>query len=171
MNGVSNGVILLNADYSFLNIVDWKKAMTLMAKGKAAVHKYSERVIKTASGKLVKVPFILRLIKFIRTLYKSRVPFSKKNVMVRDGFKCAYCGGKSKKLTIDHIVPKAKGGKSTFENCVAACRECNNKKGSKTCRESNMFPQVKATQPTISEFLRMKMEKLGILEIIQESFE
>lgn len=167
----NSGVILLNADYSFLNIVDWKKAMTLLAKGKVAVHKYSNKVIKTAAGKIVKIPYILRLIKFIRTLYKSRVPFSKKNVLVRDGFACAYCGDKSKRLTIDHIVPKAKGGKSTFENCVAACRNCNNRKGSKTCREAHMFPRVKAYQPTISEFLRMKMEKLGILEIIKESFE
>ena len=117
--------VVLNADYTFLNTVSTKKALCLLAKEKTEVLTYSERVIRTAKGLVMRVPAVMRLIKLIRTIYKARVPFSKKNVMVRDGFKCAYCGASDVRLTIDHIVPKALGGKSTFENCVSSCKPCN----------------------------------------------
>jgi 5-methylcytosine-specific restriction endonuclease McrA len=160
-------VILLNADYTFLNTLDWKRAMTLLVKGKVEVLKYGEHVING----VMKIPLVLRLVKLIRTIYKSRVPFSKKNVMVRDNFKCVYCGTVGKRFTIDHVVPKAKGGKSTFENCVTACKPCNNKKSDKSCQEARMFPKTKLVAPTISEFLRMRMETLGIKDVLKEIFE
>ena len=163
-------VILLNADYSFLNTVSWQKAICLLAKGKVEVLKSSERVIRSASGLVMKIPLVLRLIKIIRTIYKARVPFSKKNVMVRDGFKCVYCGKKSVRFTIDHVVPKARGGKSSFENCVCSCKPCNNKKGSRSCREVRMFPKASLTAPTISEFLRMKITTLGIKKVLDDLF-
>jgi 5-methylcytosine-specific restriction endonuclease McrA len=110
----------------------------------------------------------MKLIKLIRTLYVSRVPFSKKNVLVRDGFICAYCGAKRQRLTIDHIIPKSKGGKANFENCVSSCKPCNNKKGDRTPREALMYLKVKAYQPTISEFLRLKVKKLGINDVLRD---
>ena len=160
--------ILLNADYTFLNVVDWKRAMCLLAKGKVQVLKHSERLIRTAGGIAVKVPAVMKLIKLIRTLYVNRVPFSKKNVLVRDGFKCAYCGKESRRLTIDHVVPKSRGGKTVFENCVSSCKPCNNKKGNKTPTEVQMYLKVKAYQPTISEFLRLKVIKLGINDVLKD---
>jgi len=165
-----NSVVLLNADYSFLNIVTWQKAMVLFSKGKVECVKYSERVIRTAKGKIIKIPAVMRLIKFIRTLYKTRVPYSKRNVMVRDGFKCAYCGETKGRLTIDHIIPKAKGGKSTFENTITSCKPCNNKKGDRSCHEVKMYPKGSAFQPTISQFLTLKMNKLGINKVIEDVF-
>ena len=90
--------------------------------------------------------------------------------MVRDGFKCVYCGIKDVRLTIDHITPKALGGKSTFENCVASCKPCNSRKGHKTCSEAKMYPKVQAHQPTVMEFLQLKMKAQGIDKIIQELF-
>jgi len=165
----NNGsVILLNADYSYLNAIKWKKALTLLAKEKVSVLKYSKRIIKSASGMIMKIPAVLRLIKFIRTVYRTKVPFSKKNVMIRDGMKCTYCGAENIRLTIDHIIPKMHGGKSTFENTVAACKPCNNKKGSKTCREAEMYPRANVHSPTISEFLGIKMRVMGIDKIIED---
>ena len=163
-----NHCILLNADYSFLNVVNWRRAMCLIAKGKVQVVKQSERIIRTAEGFAIKVPAVMRLIKLIRTLFVNRVPFSKKNVLVRDSFKCAYCGAEREKLTIDHIIPKSKGGIADFENCVASCKPCNNKKGDRTPREANMFLKVKVYQPTISEFLRLKVKKLGINDVLRD---
>ena len=110
----------------------------------------------------------MRLVKLIRTIYRTRVPFSKKNVMIRDGFKCVYCGATGVRFTIDHVRPKAIGGKSSFENCVTACKPCNHKKGHKTCDDARMFPKTKLVAPTISEFLRMRMETLGINDILKE---
>ena len=160
--------ILLNADYTFLNMVNWRRAMCLIAKGKVQVLKQSDRIIRTAEGVAIKVPAVMKLIKLIRTLYISRVPFSKKNVLIRDGFKCAYCGTGREKLTIDHIIPKSRGGKTNFDNCVASCKPCNNRKGGQTPREARMFLKVKAYQPTISEFLRLKVRKLGINTVLKE---
>ena len=163
-------IILLNADYSFLNVVGWKKAFTLMAKGKVEVLKYSETIIKSAAGAVMKIPVVMRLIKLIRTIYKARVPFSKRNVMVRDGFKCVYCGATGVRFTIDHVVPKSKGGKSTFENCVTACKPCNHRKGHRTCREIKMYPKTSLIAPTISEFLRMKLQTLGVKKVLDDVF-
>ena len=163
-------VVILNADYTYLNTVSVKKALCLLAKEKVEVLKHSERVIRTAMGLVMKIPSIMRLVKLIRTLYKARVPFSKKNVMVRDGFKCAYCGIKDVRLTIDHILPKAKGGKSSFENCVASCKPCNSRKGHKLCSEAKMYPKVRSHQPTVMEFLQLKMKAQGINKIIEELF-
>lgn len=163
-----NQCVLLNADYSFLNVVNWKRAMCMISKGKVQVLKHSERLIRTAEGIAIKVPAVMRLIKLIRTLYINRVPFSKKNVLIRDGFKCAYCGENHRKLTIDHIIPKSRNGKTTFENCVSSCLPCNNKKGGKTPSEAQMYLKVKAYQPTIAEFLQLKVKKLGINEVLRD---
>lgn len=163
-----NQCVLLNADYSFLNVVNWKRAMCMISKGKVQVLKHSERLIRTAEGIAIKVPAVMRLIKLIRTLYINRVPFSKKNVLIRDGFKCAYCGENHRKITIDHIIPKSRNGKTTFENCVSSCLPCNNKKGGKTPSEARMYLKVKAYQPTIAEFLQLKVKKLGINEVLRD---
>ena len=160
--------VLLNADYSFLNLVNWKRAICLIAKGKVEVVKDSRRTVRSCSGTELKVPAVMRLIKLIRTIYRTRVTFTKKNVFIRDRFKCAYCGARGEKLSIDHIIPKSRGGKMTFENCVAACRPCNLKKGGRTPSEARMYLKFRPYQPTISEFLRLKFENLGLHDILQE---
>ena len=160
--------ILLNADYSFLNFVDWKRAVGLIVKGKVQVLKYSERCVSRVEGKIMRVPAVMKLVKLIRILYRTRVPFSKRNVLIRDGFKCAYCGNNHGKLTLDHIIPKSRGGQTTFENCVSSCKICNGRKGNHTPREARMVLRVKPIQPTISEFLRMKSSKLNIHQILKD---
>lgn len=160
--------VLLNHDYSFLNVVDWKKAMCLMAKGKVQVLAYSRKTVRTAEGMMLKIPAVLKLIKLIRTLYRARVPFGKRNILIRDGYRCAYCGSTCGRLTVDHIIPRSRGGKNTFENCVASCRPCNSRKGCRTPREAGMALRVRPSQPTISEFLRMKAAKMGIHGILAD---
>ena len=109
----------------------------------------------------------IKLIKVIRMIYKNRVPFSKRNVIVRDGYTCVYCHSQ-RDLTIDHIIPTSRGGKSTFENCTTSCRACNNKKGNRTPSEANMYMDKQAYAPTISEFLRLKMKQLGVDAYLKE---
>lgn len=161
-----NGCVILNSDYSFLNIISWEKAIKLSEKGKTTVVKYSDRIVRTVD-RIIKVPAVMKLIKLIRTIYRTKVVFSKKNVISRDKGTCQYCGANSN-LTIDHVVPVSKGGKSTFENCVAACQDCNSKKGNKLPREIGMFPKKQPVAPTISEFTRIKAEKAGIFEILKD---
>ncbi|MFH2064376.1 MAG: HNH endonuclease [Pseudomonadota bacterium] len=163
--------VLLNADYSFLNIVDWKKALRLVIKDKAEVIRFSDRSIHGVEGMKMMLPSILRLSKMIRTIYRNPIPFSKKNVLLRDGFRCAYCGRKSRALTIDHIVPRSRSGKTNFENCVASCRNCNSVKGCRTPREAGIPLKVRPYQPTIFEFIRIKLNCFNmdtIMETIME---
>ncbi len=160
--------ILLNADYTFLNLVNWKRAVCLMTKGKVEVIKDSGAAVRVASGIELRIPAVMRLVKLIRTIYRAGVAFTKRNVLVRDGFRCAYCGGQRERLSIDHIIPKSRGGKTNFENCVAACRNCNLRKGGRTPSEAAMYLKVKAYQPTISEFLRMKFQNSGFSDLLAE---
>lgn len=162
-------VILLNSDYGFLNVISWKRAMRLIEKGKVEIIKASEKIIRSIENNWEKVvPKVLRLIKLVRSVYKTRVPFSKKNIFVRDEFTCAYCGRKDLRLTIDHIIPKSRGGATDFENCVSACKPCNNKKNNRTPREAKMFLNRKPFQPTIMEFFIIKMKKLGVYKTLKD---
>lgn len=160
--------IVLNGDYSFLNTVDWKRAICLVLTGKTEVLKYDEkRTIKCADGSEIRFPLVIRLIKMIRMIYKNKVPFTKKNVLIRDDFTCQYCGSK-REMTVDHMIPASRGGKNSFDNCVAACKECNNTKGNRTPYEAKMFVKIKPTSPTISEFFRIKMKKFGLDSFLKD---
>lgn len=160
--------ILLNQDYSFLNIVNWKRALGMVVKEKVQVLAYSDKTVRTSEGRRVLVPAVIRLVKLIRMVYRSRIPYTKRNVLIRDGFRCAYCGSTQGKLTVDHVIPRSRGGRDGFENCVACCKTCNNFKGSRTPREAGMRLSTRPYQPTISEFLRLKALKFGIQEILRE---
>ena len=141
---------------------------------KAEVVKQSEKIISTIDKKF-NIPSIIRLIKIVRAIYKNEVPFTKKNVFIRDEYICQYCGKNTKQkynqkcndsATVDHIIPQSKGGKSSWDNCVCACKECNNKKADKLPSEVKMSLRKKPTHPTISEFIKLRLKSTGIDEII-----
>lgn len=159
--------IVLNGDYSFLNTISWRRAVCLLIKGKAEALKYTDECVHCANGSVIKIPVVMKLIKVIRMIYKNHVPYTKKNIMTRDNHKCVYCGS-SKNLTIDHVIPESRGGKTSFENCVTACFLCNNKKNNKTPREANMFLNKIPHAPTISEFFRLKMKGMGVDGLLKE---
>ena len=161
--------IILNGDYTYLNVINWQRAMRLIFKGETEVLKYSDQVIHSAGGKAFRIPLVMKLMKIIRMIYKNKVPFSKRNVLVRDGFTCMYCGTSGRiKLEIDHVVPSSRGGKSTFENCVASCKPCNHKKANRTPTEAKMYLRKQPHNPTISEFIRMQMKQLKLDTILKE---
>jgi len=164
---IMNRCIVLNGDFTFLNTVSWRRGLRLWLTGKSEVLKYADKVVRCANGSELQIPLVVRLIKVIRMIYRNRVPYSKRNIMVRDGHKCMYCGT-DKNLTIDHMLPSSRGGKTTFENCVTACQPCNNKKGNKTPSECKMFPMKRPHCPTISEFFRIKMKSLGVDACLKE---
>lgn len=162
-----NRTIVLNGDYSFLNTISWRRALCLLLKGKAEALKYTDRVVHCADGSEIKIPLVMRLIKVIRMIYKNRVPYTKRNVMVRDNYTCCYCGS-HEDLTIDHIIPESRGGETSFENCITACFPCNNKKNNRTPREATMFLNKVPYAPTIAEFFIIKMKNLGLDEFLKE---
>jgi len=141
-----------------------------MIKGKTEVLKWSDKVARNGDGEVItKLPLVMRLIKVIRMIYKNKVPYSKRNIFVRDSYQCMYCGTKQKvKLTIDHVIPQSQGGKTSFDNCVASCRPCNLKKGRKTPSEAKMYLVRQPYTPTIYEFIRLKMKHYKIDEFLKE---
>jgi 5-methylcytosine-specific restriction endonuclease McrA len=166
------GIIVLNTDYTFLNVVNWKQAIKLIVKGKVEVLEFTSRILENAEKTIrIIVPKIMRLVKMIRTLYKARVPYSKRNVFIRDKFVCAYCNKKVGKPTADHVIPRSKGGKSNFDNVVTACRPCNADKMDRTPREAGMFMKYQPYQPTVMEFLQIRLKNLGVKDVLDEYFE
>ncbi len=164
---MSSSCVVLNGDYTFLCLVNWKKAMQLVLSEKVTVLKYSDRLVRTV-GEAFKVPAVLVLIKVMRSVYKGKVPFSKKNILIRDRHKCAYCGKSGSNLTIDHVIPRSKGGKTDFDNCVASCKNCNQKKGAKTPRNAGMKLIRLPYQPTIFEFIKMRLKQSGTYSLLVE---
>lgn len=98
-------------------------------------------------------PSIVRLAVFVRVPYK-KIVLSRKNILRRDGHQCQYCGRTDLTLTVDHIIPKSKGGTDCWENLVAACVVCNNKKGDRTPHEAKMKLQRKPIRPNHVMFMR-----------------
>jgi 5-methylcytosine-specific restriction endonuclease McrA len=98
-------------------------------------------------------PSIIRLSRFVRVPFK-KVVLTRKNILRRDNFRCTYCGRGDLTLTIDHLVPKARGGDDSWENLVSACTRCNNKKGDRTPHEAGMKLSIKPFKPSHIMFLK-----------------
>jgi 5-methylcytosine-specific restriction endonuclease McrA len=159
-------VLLLNYDYTFLAMISWKKAVKLINKQKVEVIKYADEFVKTVEI-VFQIPKVLKLLYFIKRIHKAQMSYSKRVVMARDNQECAYCGS-GERLTIDHILPRARGGKTIFENVVACCFSCNNKKGNKTPVEAGMKLTKKAYAPTIIEYILKTAKQKG--EELEELF-
>lgn len=163
-------VIVLNASYEFLGLVSWQRAMGLLFSGKVEVIKESNRIVRTVT-RTFRVPAVIRLVKFIRQIYKREVPYSRKNILIRDGYACQYCGREftSGDLTIDHIVPKVQAGNNDWTNVVACCRSCNVRKGGRTPRQAGMQLVRKPFKPTIMEFINLYLKRrfgVGLSELL-----
>jgi len=152
-------VIVLNGNFEFLNFCSWKRALVLVETGKAKILKASKKIVKNFDGTFTfAIPYVILLTKMVRSIFKRKVPWSKKNVFIRDKYQCQYCGKENlKKPELEHVLPKSKGGKTNFENCVCACEECNRKKGDKSCSEVNMYLLKQPKMPTIHEFMIQKL--------------
>jgi 5-methylcytosine-specific restriction endonuclease McrA len=146
-------VLVLNNDYEPLSVCNVKKAITLLYLGKAEVIEECEnRRVRSVSLSLP-FPSIVRLSIFVRVPYK-KIVLSRKNILRRDGHSCQYCGRSDVVLTIDHIIPRARGGAESWENLVAACIRCNNKKGDRTPAEAHMALVRKPIRPNHVMFIR-----------------
>ena len=145
-------VLVLNQDYSPLSVCTAERAFLLIFLEKAElVHDDPQQKIRTVKDDYP-MPSVIRLQKYIFIPYKS-VLLSRQNVFKRDGQKCQYCGS-SKDLTLDHVIPKSKGGKSTWNNLVTACKKCNSLKGDKSPEEAEMPLAKKPFKPSYIMFVR-----------------
>ena len=118
-------VLVLNSDYTPLNVTSVQRGFVLVSKGKAEVVRSSENPIISGYKSFIR-PVIIRLLKYIRYRTRLNKP-NRSRIYKRDGYECVYCGSK-KSLTLDHVIPKSKGGLNTWENLVTSCFKCNLKK-------------------------------------------
>lgn len=149
---MTNSTLILNASYEPMNIVAARRAIKLILAGKADSVDDSPKEFRSQHESF-KVPYVIVLRKQIKKNSSSRsAKFSRRGVLIRDDFTCAYCGKHGD--TIDHILPVSKGGKSTYENCVAACKRCNHRKGNKLIGELGWaHPVVRPAPTTYMTFL------------------
>lgn len=159
MNNGSNGsvinrnVLMLNQNYEPLTVCSAKRAIILMFQGKA-------EMIETADGLQIRsvtqsysLPSVVRLWQYRRVPFK-RIMLSRKNVIMRDGHQCQYCGTTRGAMTIDHVKPKRQKGSDTWENMVCACIKCNNKKGDRTPEQAGLKLLRKPYRPSHITFIQ-----------------
>tara|TARA_Y100001968_G_scaffold49723_1_gene40135 strand:+ start:1530 stop:2033 length:504 start_codon:yes stop_codon:yes gene_type:complete len=139
-------VLVLNASYEPLNITTWRRATVLMLKGKAeSLEEDSNRRIREGTM----LPTVIRLRHFVKIPFRE-LPLSRKNILQRDNSCCQYCGYKGAKLSIDHVIPRSRGGLHCWENVITACVSCNLLKGNRTPQEAKMSLKNKPRRPLSS---------------------
>lgn len=133
---LSSVVLVLNQNYEPLNVCPARRAIVLIDRGKAEILEHREAVINSPSHRF-RVPSVIRLIYLIKRP-RPRVKLSRREIFVRDRFTCQYCGVETRELTLDHVVPRRRGGVHSWENLVSACKTCNHRKADRTPAEARM---------------------------------
>lgn len=129
-------VLVLNGNYEPLNVCTTKRAMGLILAEKATVLENGRGFIHTVS-RTYERPSVIRLVYMVHRP-RPRVRLCKREILRRDEYRCQYCGRQTSQLTIDHIVPRYRGGQHSWENLVTACPQCNRRKGGRTLSEARM---------------------------------
>ncbi|ASN80337.1 MULTISPECIES: HNH endonuclease [Deinococcus] len=143
-------VLVLNASYEPLQVTSVKRAITLLQYGVAEVLADSQEIVRSPST-VLSVPSVIRLRRYVRRPRVHPVPFNRRNVLRRDTFECQYCGA-STELTMDHVMPRSRGGRHHWENVVTACRPCNQRKGNQTPDEAGMPLRSRPRAPTFGVY-------------------
>ena len=129
--------LLLNATFEPMKVISWQRAVTLVFLGKVDVVEAYDDAITSVSAS-VPMPSVVRLRRYARQ--ERRVKFSRTNVYRRDGFACQYCGTQPgvAALTLDHVLPRARGGRTEWNNIVTCCATCNSRKADRTPEQAGM---------------------------------
>jgi CRISPR/Cas system Type II protein with McrA/HNH and RuvC-like nuclease domain len=157
-------VLVLNFDFTPLNVTSLQRGFILVIKGKAEIIEADANPIVTVYKEYVR-PLIIRLLRYINYRGNS-IRVNRQRVFKRDGHQCVYCGSQ-KELTIDHVQPRSRGGRNTWTNLVTCCSKCNHKKGNKTPEEANMKLKKKPYEPT---FVNEHESLTGVWDKVKETF-
>ena len=153
-------VLVLNSDYTPINVTSLIRGFILVDKGKAEVLKSGDSPIVSGHNNYLR-PLVIRLLNYVRFRVKP-LKINRQRVFKRDGFKCVYCGV-SKNLTIDHVMPKSRGGGNTWMNLVTCCKNCNRIKDNRTPEEANMKLLKRPFEPSIfSEVINPSISEIWV---------
>ena len=154
-------VLVLNASYEPINICGARRALVLVLKGVARTEEEQGAVLHAARVRMP-LPSVIRLLEYRRIPHQTRA-LSRKNILLRDRNSCQYCGVvlTAAELTLDHVVPRSRGGASTWENLVACCHDCNRRKGSNLLHEIPSMRLAREPRPFSLHTSRHIMRMLG----------
>lgn len=155
--------LVLNAGFEPMQLVSWQRALCLVLSEKAEVVAHYDAVVRSVSSS-VQLPSVVRLVRYVQVVSRlGLVRCTRKNVLLRDHYQCQYCGVKCRPgaITIDHVVPRSRGGKTTWTNVVAACHLCNRKKGSRTPEQVGLVLQKLPRRPAWRDLIN-DMSRDGI---------
>jgi 5-methylcytosine-specific restriction endonuclease McrA len=144
-------VLVLNSTYEPINVCSTRRAVLLLLKQKAETVEASSGVIRSEKESLA-VPMVIRLRSYVRLPKTTNRRLSRRAILARDGFRCQYCGS-TRRLTIDHVVPRSRGGLDSWENVVTSCAPCNVRKGACLPAEVGMSPSRKPRPPLPGDFV------------------
>lgn len=147
---MDGAVLVLNQNYEPLNICNIKRALVLIIGGKAEVLEQNHHELRTPTM-AYHAPSVIRLHSLVRRP-RPIVKLTRREVFLRDNYTCQYCGIQTRDLTLDHVVPKSRGGQHTWENLVSACRTCNHRKGGKMVTEARMALRTRPFQPRAGRY-------------------
>jgi 5-methylcytosine-specific restriction endonuclease McrA len=159
---VNNAVLVLNQNYEPLNVCNVRRALILVIGGKAEILEAKPRAMHSASSAFP-APSVIRLVYLIRRP-RPRVKLTRREIFMRDNYTCQYCERQMSDLTIDHVIPRSRGGMHAWDNVVSACKACNHRKGGKSIAEARMILRKEPCEPragqyyTIERRLDMRMQ-------------
>ena len=130
-----NRVLVLNATYQPLNVVSIRRAVVLLLKEKAEVLEQDGGSLRSEKM-IMPIPAVIRLSYFVKVPHREGIPLTRRTIFARDDHTCQYCGARAE--SIDHILPRSRGGTHTWENVVAACRRCNSRKENRLPDEAGL---------------------------------
>ena len=152
-------VLVLNASYEPLNVCSVHRAHVLVWKGKAEVVESHEQPLRSAAVEFVR-PHVIRLLQYVRVPRAIKRRISRRALFARDGWRCVYCGTAAGRLTLDHVVPRSRGGDSVWENVVTACAPCNLRKGDRLLEEVAMSLPRPPRAPAPVLFIRLAAQRV-----------
>lgn len=157
---IKGRVLVLNASYEPLNVCTVRRALVLLLKGKAEMLERGSGQLRSEKMSLDR-PDVIRLVTYVRVprdVHRRRI--TRRAVLARDDWTCQYCGSGAAKLTVDHVIPKSRGGSSSWENIVASCAPCNRRKADRLPREVRMHPRRRPRPPAPTVFIRIASPKV-----------
>jgi 5-methylcytosine-specific restriction endonuclease McrA len=158
----STRVLVLNASYEPINVCTVRRAAVLVLKSRAEVLEKGEGALHSERLALER-PCVIRLIRYVRIprdVHRRKI--TRKAVLARDAYTCQYCGHEASGLTVDHVIPRSRGGESVWENIVASCAPCNRKKGNRMPREARMHPAKRPKAPGPTVFIRIAAPRVPL---------
>jgi 5-methylcytosine-specific restriction endonuclease McrA len=153
-------VLVLNASYEPINVCTVRRAAVLVLKERAEIIEHSDWALHAENLTLPR-PVVIRLIAYVRIPRDAHSrKITRRAIFARDEWKCQYCGSERGSLTIDHVVPRSKGGSSTWDNIVTCCAPCNRRKGDRLPKQAGMQPRHKPRAPSPTLFVHVAMPKI-----------